>query len=202
MTKHVSPLLLVAACGSKDAAPKVDITAADLAAVNAAIPADLKGKVELEIGTVITEKGSKSTYKLVRPKGWKAGFMPGSLEPADADNFGSKTLGKTTLRVDSNCDGACENKNWTQVADKVNFAQFASSEGKVRKDVKGKNTRTLVYEHKLSEHFAEQDVAVTVMTAWWDPDGSRYFTCEAKIGTPVKGLADAFEKICSKVSGD
>ena len=207
MMTRLAVIAVLAACGGdKDSAPKVDITEADLAAVNAAIPADLKGKVEFEIGKVTSEKGKRSTksFKMVRPKGWKAGFMPGSLEPADADNFGSKTLGKTEMDVDSNCDGSCEKKDWAAVSDKVNFARFTDGkmEGKVLKDVKGKNERTVVFEHKLSENWPEKDVAVTISRAWWDPDGSRYFTCQVQLGTPVKGLADAFEKACSKVSGD
>jgi hypothetical protein len=204
MNKLACIVLVLSACGKKDAPPKVDITDADLAAVNAAIPADLKGKVEFEIGVVSAEKGSKTSFKMVRPKGWKGGFMPGSLEPADADNFGSKTLGKSELTVDSNCDGSCEKKDWEKVADKVNFQNYIggkAGEGKVLKDTKGKNTRTLVYEHKLSD-WPEKDVAISIVTAWWDPDGTRYFTCQAELGTPIKGLADAFEKACSKVSGD
>ena len=45
-------------------------------------------------------------------------------------------------------------------------------------------------------------LATTIVTAWWDPDGEKYFTCRAELGVPAKGLADAFEKICAKVSGD
>lgn len=195
---------LLAACGGdKDAAPKVDITQADLDAVNAAVPADLKGKVEFEIGTITAEKGKKTSYKLVRPKGWKPGFMPGSLKPADADNFGSPTLGKTEMSVDSNCDGSCEKKDWAKVSDKVHFTRFTAGQmkGKVLKDTQGKNERLVVFEHELSEHFPEKDTAITIARAWWDPDGSRYFLCEVELGTPVKGLAAAFEKACSKVSG-
>ena len=191
-------VLLLVACKDKQEAPKVDITADHLAAVTAAIPPELKGKIEFEIGTVEISMSKRNTksLKLVKPKGWKAGFMPGSLEPAD-----SAALGKTTLDVGSNCDGVCENKDWDKVSDKVNFTPLvAGGKGKVLKDVKGKNTRTVVFEHEPSESsFA---IATTIMTAWWDPDGEKYFTCRAELGTPAKGLADAFEKVCSKVSGD
>ena len=205
MTKLVVITAVLAACGGdKNAAPKVDITQADLDAVNATVPAELKGKVEFEIGTITSEKGKDGvTYKLVRPKGWKPAFMPGSLKPADADNFGSPTLGKTEMSVDSNCDGSCEKKDWATVSDKVHFARFTdgSMKGKVLKDEKGKNERLVVFEHEPSEHFPEKDVAVTIARAWWNPDGNRYFLCEAELGTPVKGLAAAFEKACAKVSG-
>jgi hypothetical protein len=197
----------LAACADKQAPPKVSITDADLAAVNAAVPADMKGKIEFEIGVVTEEKGRNPTkYKMVRPKGWKPGFMPGSLEPADGDKgFGSPTLGKTSMDVGSNCDGRCEEKDWAKVSDKVNFASFVDGkrgEGKVVKDVKGKNTRTLVFEHKLSENWPEKDVAFTIVTAWWTDGGEKYFVCDVELGAPAKGLVDAFEKVCAKVSGD
>jgi hypothetical protein len=207
MTKLALVLVLAACGGGKDnnAAPKVDVTPDHLAAVNAAIPADLKGKVEFEIGTIVVERADKDTYKVARPKGWKPAFMPGELTPADADDFGSPTLGKSTMTVSSNCDGRCEKKDWAKVSDKADFAQFVGGkpdDGKVLKDVMGTNTRTVVYEHKVSENFPDKDVAISIVTAWWNPDGSRYFTCRAELGTPIKGLAVAFETACSKVSGE
>lgn len=188
---------------SQDAA-KVDIGADHVAAVNAAIPADQKGKVEFELGTVEGGRKGKEAFKLAVPKGWKKGFMPGSLEPADTEGMGSKTLGKTSLKVGSDCNGTCEKKDWAAVSDKVYFAQFTGGtvQGKVIKDDKGTNRRTLVFERKVNDAFPEHDVAVNVITAWWDPDGARYFTCTAELGTPAKALAAAFELACSKVSGE
>ncbi len=203
--KHLFAVVAaLAACGksSKDA-PKVDIDDAHVAAVNAALPADLKDKLVFEKSTVEAGMGKKKeTYTLAAPKGWKAGFMPGSLEPADADNFGSKTLGKTSLAVGSDCNGSCEKKDWAAVADKVYFAQLTSNkDGKILKDEKGENRRTVVFEGKVSD-FPEHDVAIRIVTAWWEPDATRYFTCVAELGVPVKGAAAAFEKACSKVSGN
>lgn len=203
MTRRALLVALVACGGNKDAAPKVAITDADLAAVTAAVPADLTDKLVFEIGTIESKKGREpDVYKLVRPKGWIKGFMPGELKPADAGNFGSPTLGKSEMRIDSNCDGKCEKKDWAAVADKVHFARFGKSQGKIVKDVKGTNERTLVFEHTVSEAFQDNSVAFTIVRAWWDPDGSRYFTCTVELGTQIKGAADAFEKACSKVSGD
>lgn len=205
MTRLAMLVLVAAACGKDpNAVPKADVTAEHVAAVNAAVPAELKGTLEFELATVKEGKGRREgSFKVAAPKGWKPGFMPGELEPADADNFGSKTLGRTSFRVGSNCDGACEKKDWAATSDKVNFAQYASGQvkGKVVKDEKGKNTRTLVFEHEVSESFPEKDVAVTIVRAWWDPDGSRYFTCSAELGTPVKAAAAAFELACTKVAG-
>jgi len=205
MTRFAVLVLVAAACGKDpNAVPKADVTKEHVAAVNAALPAELKGTLEFELGTVKEGKGRREgAFKLARPKGWKDGFMPGELEPADADNFGSKTLGRSSFTVSSNCDGACEKKDWAATSDKVNFAPFTSGtvEGKVVKDVKGTNTRTLVFEHVVSESFPEKDVAISIVTAWWSPEGSRYFTCRAELGTPLKGAAAAFEQACAKVTG-
>lgn len=208
-------LLIVAACG-KDKGDKAagggdkgggkaaaaSVSAEHVAAVNAAIPADMKDKLEFELGSVEDDKGrKKESYKLAVPKGWKKGFMPGELEPADSDNFGSKTLGKTDLQVGSSCDGACENKDWTAATDKSHFAQFTGGQvkGKALKDEKRANGRTLVFEREVNAAFPEKDVAVSIRSVWWEPDASRYYYCFADLGTPAKALADAFEKACSAV---
>ncbi|MGN6105410.1 MAG: hypothetical protein ACTHU0_09925 [Kofleriaceae bacterium] len=196
-------VLSVAACGGSKV-NDVKITDEHVAAVNAAVPADLKDKLSFEAGEIKVERGRRTiSYKLAIPKGWKKGFMEGELKPADADNFGSKTLGRSELQVGSNCDGACKKKDWAAVSDKVHFSQFTSGkmEGKVLKDEKGPHRRTLVFEAKTSESFPEHSVAVYVMTAWWDPDDSRYYTCQAELGAQIKGAADAFEKACSLVGG-
>src|SRR5262245_9142190 len=111
MTKQWLAIAVCAlgACSKKSGdAAKVDIGADHVAAVNAAIPPDLKGKIEFELGTVEAGRKGKEAFKLAVPKGWKKGFMPGSLEPADSETFGSKTMGKTSLKVGSDCNGTCE----------------------------------------------------------------------------------------------
>ena len=201
---------LVAGCSKKDSDASGSAkptsgggdTSIDVAGVNAAIPADLKGKIEFEAGTIELGHRGRESAKAAVPKGWKKGFMPGSLEPADADNFGSKTFGKTSMTIGTDCNGSCEKKDWAAVSDKVYFSQFTGgkTEGKVIKDEKGDNRRTLVFEHKVSDSFPEKEVAARVIVAWWTPDSERYYTCQAEVGTPVKGLLPAFEKACAKVA--
>jgi len=203
--KHlIAVVAALAACGkSNKDAPKVDIDDAHIAAVNAALPTDLKDKLVFEKKDIEAGMGKKKeTYTVAAPKGWKAGFIPGSLEPADADNFGSKTLGKSSFRVGSDCNGSCEKKDWASVADKVYFSQMTGDkDGKIVKDEKGENRRTVIFEGKVSD-FPEHDVAVRIVTAWWEPDSTHYYVCQAELGVPVKGAAAAFEKACSKVSGN
>lgn len=204
MTKKLFvTLLFVAACGKKGGgdAPAVSITQADADAVNALVPAEMKDKVTFEVTKIEDKMGRRTTtYTVVAPKGWKKGFMPGSLEPADADNFGSKTFGKTSLKVGSNCDGECKPKDWAATADKVYFSQFTGGkvEGKVVKDEKQKTSRTLVFEQEKAASTGEKNVEV--ITAWWTDGAKKHYVCEAELGALSTGLAAAFEKACSKVS--
>jgi hypothetical protein len=209
MTKlAIVTLVLAAACGKGDGKGGAgkggtggEVTAEHVAAVNAALPADLKSKVEFEAGKIIENEKRNRAYKAAVPKGWKKGFMPGSLQPADSDNFGSKTLGKNEIRVDRNCDGTCEKKDWAAVSEKVLFSQFAGGkmEGKLVKDEKRTNGRLLVFEPKLSDAFPDKQVAVYIINAWWDPEASEYHTCQVQLGAPLKDAAAAFEKACSVV---
>jgi hypothetical protein len=195
----IAGIAALAACGgSKDdkggsSGKTVEV---DAAAVNAALPADLKGKLEFEAGTIEHRKGK--SFKVAVPKGWKKGFMPGELEPADADNFGSKTLGKSTFKVSTDCNGACEPKDWAAVSDKVMFQQWGKGGSKIVKDEKGENRRTMVVEETPSD--PERGVAARVLVAWWEPQGSNYYTCMAELGTPLKGAVAAFEKACANVA--
>jgi hypothetical protein len=188
----------------KEGAAAGDLPADFVASVNAAVPADLKDKIQFEAGRVVENEKRGRGFKAAVPKGWKPGkFIPGTLEPADADNFDSKTLGKTQMNIGKNCDGMCEKKDWAQVSDKVLYKQFTSGqvEGKVLKDEKRSNGRTLVFERKPGM-FPERDVAIHVYTSWWEPDATEYYTCSAELGAPMKGAAEAFEKACSKVIKD
>lgn len=200
-------LAAAAACGKGDSkeggkgAAAGDLPADHVAAVNAAIPADLKGKVEFEAGRIVENEKHNRVFKVAVPKGWKPGrFMPGMLEPPDPDTIGSKTLGKTQMGVGRNCDGKCEKKDWATISDKVLYQQFTSGQvqGKVIKDEKRPNGRTLVFERAPSA-FPDKDVAIHIYNSWWESDGSEYYTCSVELGQPLKGAAEAFEKACAKV---
>jgi len=203
-------LVAVAACGKKGAGGSAaKVTQADVDAVNAAIPADLKDKVTFELGKVEDKRGRHSTtYTLAVPKGWKKGFMPGELEPADADHFGSKTLGKSSLEVSSNCDGECTSKDWAAVVDKVYYRQYTSGKvgGTVVKDEKRKLGRTLVFSREPTQQqqgtttVTSGSKGVTIITTWWADGGSRHYVCTADLGEPIVGMADAFEKACAKIA--
>jgi hypothetical protein len=190
--KKVLCLLLLVACSKssdksadKPAAPTIDV-----AAVNALVPADLKAKLVFDKADIVEERHRKNvTYTMAAPKGWTPrmkGFA-GLKGPDDAGFF-------TSLDVGSNCDGTCEPKDWAKVADKVNFAQFASD--KVIKNETSPNSRLLI---------AERDGKTThVVYAWWTTGAKRYNTCTATLDEPVKAAGEAFAKACQAVavSGD
>lgn len=214
-------LLVAAACGKKggSSAASVTFTKADADAVNALVPADLKGKIEFEARTL--DDGMKhhpTKYTFLAPKQWKKGFMPGSVEPNDGDNMGFGT----SVQVGDNCDGDCVSKDWAKVADKVNFSQYTSGKatGKVVKDEKGKNDRLMVFanEPTVQENAGSASVTVngttttttvtatsgskgvTIIHAWWNDGDSHYYTCQATLNEGAAALEAAFEKACAKVS--
>jgi hypothetical protein len=214
-------LVLIAACGKKSGGTAASLTKADADAANAAVPADLKSKVEFEVRTL--DDGMKhhpKKFTFVAPKQWKNGFMPGSVEPKDEDKLGFGT----EMIVGTNCDGSCEAKDWAAVSDKVNFSQYTSGKvnGKLVKDVKGKNERLMVFanEPEVQQNAGTSTVTVngqtttgtvtatsgskgvTVIHAWWADGDSKYYTCEATLNDDAAALAPAFEKACAKVSVD
>ncbi len=150
---------------------------ADPAAANAAVPAELKGKLEFD-----TAKDAKDNVAWVKPKGWKEGAIPGMVKPPDDANLGFMTK----YAVGTNCDGTCEAKDWAATVDKVEFAQLASA-GTVEKDEKGDGTRTMV-------------VAIgdrkDLRMAWWKTGAKRYVSCSATLEKEIAPALAAFEAAC------
>jgi hypothetical protein len=181
---------LFAACGKsgsdKSAAPPVKL---DVDGVNALVPAELKDTLVFEQRDIVEERGKKSTttYTLAAPKGWEQGDMKmfAKVKPPSGSNLGFMT----SLDVGSNCDGTCEPKNWAEVSEKVNFAQFR--DGTIVKDELGKTTHLMI---------AEKGDNTYVTYAWWQDGGRKYFTCSASLEGAVKAAAPAFAKACEAVA--
>ena len=182
-------LLVAAACGKSDKASAPAAAPIDVAAVNALVPADLKDKLVFEQRDIIEERGkrSKATFTMAAPKDWEQdGKMFASLKPKSDANMGFFTK----LTVGSNCDGACEPKDWAKTSEKVNFAQFREG-WKIVKDEQNKTSHLMI---------AEKDDQTNVTYAWWSDGGRKYFSCAVSLEGAVKTSADAFAKACQAVS--
>jgi hypothetical protein len=213
MMNKLLVISMLAACSkSGGGGAGVSVTKADADAVNALVPADLKGKIEFEVRKIEDKVGRRTTtYTLVAPKGWKNGFLPGSLEPAQDSGHGN-TFGKTGMTVSDNCDGECVPKDWAAVVDKAFYAQYTSGQvkGKVVKDDKQKTSRVLVFEKQPTvEQQGNTEVTtgsegVTIIRTWWSEGASKHFSCEVSLNKDDAKLAPAFEQACAKVavSGD
>lgn len=194
MKKLLAVSLLLAACGSKKEPPTVKI---DPAAANALVPADLKAKFEFVEKSVEEERGrkSKTVYTMAAPKTWTAGDMKmfAKLRPPSEDGFGHFT----EISVGSNCDGACEEKDWAKTSEKVEFKQFRDGK-KIVKDEVGKTNHLMV---------VEDGDDTRVIYAWWVDGGDHYYSCRATLS---KGFSDsspdprpaigAFEQACKAVN--
>jgi hypothetical protein len=213
-------LVAAAACGGRgDDKAKVAIPAEHVAAVNALVPPAWTATLVFEVGTLVDKRGPEvETYRFAKPRGWVPGFLPGSVKPADADDFGrsAQLAANLQMRIGTNCDGECIAKDWDEVADRVYYKTFTSGarKGKVASDTRTKTGRTLVF---LREPMKEMqgDVEVTtgergvnILTTWWKSGGTRMFICEVDLGeqhaapppAALETLVPAFEKACSLVS--
>lgn len=193
-----TPVLLaltLAACGGGSKEPPA--AKIDPAAVNALVPADLGPKLEFVEKSVEEERGRKSKriYTLAAPKTWTSDDkmkMFARLRPPSEDGYGHFT----EISLGSNCDGACEAKDWAKVSEKVDFAQFRSK--KIVKDELGKTSHLMI---------AEDGDDLFITYAWWADGGDHYYTCRAVLS---KGFSDsapdpraaapAFEKACQAVN--
>lgn len=182
------------ACGGSGKEPPT--AKIDVAAVNALVPDALKAKIVFEEKAVEEERGRKSTtvYTLAAPKTWTAGDMKmfAKLRPPSADGFGNFT----EISLGSNCDGACEEKDWAKVSEKVDFKQFRDK--KIVKDDLTKTSHLMV---------ADDGDDTFITYAWWVDGGSNYYTCRATLskgfsteGPDPRAAAPAFEKACQAVN--
>lgn len=192
MTKLALLLIAAAACGKSDSSSSSSAPKAapiDVAGVNALVPAALKDKVAFEQRDLTEERGkrSKTTYTMAAPKDWEQDMkMFASLKPKSEANLGFFT----SLQVGSNCDGACEPKDWAKTSEKVNFAQFRSG-WNITKDEQTKTTHLMI---------AEKDDRTNVTYAWWTDGARKYYSCSASLEGEIKAAADAFAKACQAVS--
>lgn len=168
---------VTAACGKGGGGGGGKAPDADPAAANAAVPAELKGKLEF-----VTARDDKENVAWVTPKGWKEGAIPGMVKPPDDADLGFMTK----YSVGTNCDGTCEPKDWAATADKVEFAQLASA-GTVERDEKSSGSRTMVA--------ALGDRKQLVM-AWWKDGARHYVSCSASLEKEIVAALPAFEAAC------
>jgi hypothetical protein len=190
----------VAACGKKDkdggSSGGGGGGAVDPAKANAAIPASWKGKVEFEAKKL--GKGKFGDPVMVAaPKGWKDGFMDGSLEPPD----GNKDFGfGTTFRAGGTCEGECKKEKseaeWVAAGNASFFGNLLKHDPapKIIKDEKGPGHRTLVATDK-----SNGIDKVTIVVAKWKDGGDRLYFCTVDLADASKEAAPAFEQACETV---
>lgn len=189
MKKLALLLLAAAACGKSDKSSAPPPVTIDVAGVNALVPAELKDKLAFEQRDIIEERGkrSKATFTMAAPKDWEQdGKMFASLKPKSDANMGFFTK----LSVGSNCDGACEPKDWAATSEKVNFSQFRNG-WTIVKDESNKTSHLMI---------AEKDNRTDVTYAWWTDGARQYFTCSATLDGAEKAAAEAFAKACQAVN--
>ncbi|MDX2090476.1 MAG: hypothetical protein SFX73_21640 [Kofleriaceae bacterium] len=178
--------LAAVACGKGDKQGGATAKPADVAGVNALIPAALKDKFVFEETTLVEKRGSRKTlYKVVAPKGWKQEMESlVRLKPPTDMGF------MTGFNVGTNCDGTCTPKDWAAVVDKQ--VKRFDKESKLLKDEKGPNNRTVIAE-------ASSGTTLVLVASWKDGD-REYLHCGGTLEKEVKEAAPAFVKACESLT--
>jgi len=148
--------------------------AVDLGAINSAVPASVAG---LSFTTATIDD-----LEAVVPAGWESSKgIPGRYRPADNSGLGFFT----DYAVGSNCDGACQPKEWKPIVDEVEFDQLDGAT--IVKDEALPNGRIVI---------AKTDDRTEVIAAWWKKGASHYSFCRATLDGKTAAAVDAFEKAC------
>ncbi len=196
MTRNTALLvsiLALVACGNKGSSG----TAADASAANAAIPAAWKGKIEFVTQTLGKDEG----VSVPAPKGWKPGFLDGTVEPPD----GNKDFGfATNLRAGKTCGGECKSKDaaaWESAANESSFNNMLAHKPapKVIKDEKRPGSRVMIAQDQNTDGNMNQTF---VLVAYWKDGADRFYFCNASLAEVAKDLAPAFEQACTKMAVD
>ncbi len=173
-------LVFLLGCGGKKAPAGgafADVEA-KVAEVNAKVPASLAAPLTFKAARL-----DKERLGALLPDGWvESPNLPGQFQPAGhsvRDGY------LTRYAVGSNCDGACEAKDWATV---VRSNEFDIPRGDVIKDEPlGTDGRILI---------KDQDGTLVVRLARWKQGASRYFFCKVTLEADARPAADAFEAAC------
>lgn len=172
-----------AGCKKKDdsgeestAAKAVAAKPIDVGAINSAVPSTVPGL------SFTTATLTDDNIEAVVPAGWEGSkVIPGRYRPAQGSDLGFFT----DYAVGSNCDGACQPKEWKPVVDKVEFGRLGDAT--IVKDEPLPNGRIVI---------AKSDDRTEVIAAWWKEGASHYAFCRATLDGKTADAVDAFEQAC------
>lgn len=178
MRSAVAILLMAAACGNtaKDADPGVP-------AVNALVPANYKYKLDFVMRTVNAGVDDKQPWRVPAPKSWRVSSTGGDIAPQ------SDVSGKSHLQVSTKpCKGPCDPKLPDSATDTV-------TERVLDVQVNGKPFRQRV--ELVTEHAAVPDDGLYINVYTWEPTGTVYHECDARVAPEIKDAQKAFEAACT-----
>jgi hypothetical protein len=190
-------VVALAACGSRSTQPPTASSGSStpdadpVAAVNALVPAELRGQLQFEQRTV-SVKGRRFTLPV--PIGWKDDGTPnGNLERPDEPKHDGPPYFASGLTVRGNaCDG-----DWTGKGCSSSPAAFQVEDG-LLKPIK-KDGKVLAERVSATEHLLELDdqFATYAIRAWWNDGAQRFAYCAATLTDPLRAARAAFAAACA-----
>ncbi len=150
-------------------------------AANKAVPEGTK------LAFKVYEEPKKARFSAVVPDGWtESEHMPGSFEPPKDSALGFMTR----FRVGTNCDGACEPKDWAAVTEKVNLKQLRTGTVSKEEDLGGSGKLLI----------ASKGTSKYVQVVKWGKKSKFYISCRANLSKDAHDLVAAVEAACRAIT--
>jgi hypothetical protein len=176
MKSTIAILLMAAACRN---AAKTD---PGVPAVNDLVPANYKYKLDFVMRTVNAGIGDQQLWKVPAPKSWRFSGSGGDIVPQGV------VSGKSYMQVSMKaCKGQCNPQTPESTTDAVRTRELSIQ-------INGRPFRQRV--ELITEHAAVPDDGVYINVYTWEPTGSGYNECNARIAPEIRDAQQAFETAC------
>lgn len=177
MRRTIAILVTAAAC--RNAAT----TDPEVPAVNDLVPAKYKYKLDFVMRTVNAGIGDEQLWKVPAPRSWRFAGSGGDIVPQ------SVVSGKSYMQVSTKqCKGQCNPQLPESATDTVNTRDLSVQ-------LHGKPFRQRV--ELITVHAAIPNDGVYINVYMWEPAGSVYYECDARIAPEISDAQKAFETACT-----
>ena len=169
----------------------------DLAAVNAAVPEEMRSTLAFEQRDLVVEvEGVKARYSIAVPAGFK--IMPWRKPSASNQVIELGDLDQGKLTLGSLCDGACGLRDWKATVDELSFVPIRAIQAtEVAADETTTDPATRLERRVLIAKHAGVVPRTTVVHATWMEGGDRYWICQFELTGAFQSAVAAFVKACA-----
>lgn len=193
LRRQLALAVLVAGC-SRSHGVKIDT-----AAVNEAVPAELRAALRFEQRDLVVEvDGTKATYSIAVPEPFKV--MPW-IKPRSTSQLvvlGDLDGGKLT--AGAICDGTCGLRDWKATVDELVFSPLLATASTTTIADNATIDPTTHVERRLL--ITKHDGTTAITQATWIAGGDRFWICNFELSGAWQDATRAFAKACESMRSD